>query len=1013
MGKVEKLLQLKQGMASKTEFNLLKKSLWKNMVIYIIIIVIFIPSSVFALDKNYRQAGLIDDMTSKRFMKEYENITFTKEGIKAEDGKTAIIEYQLADEFSYGNIYYQGTSENISVSVSKKGDKYKDVVFTDNGGYINIENKKSEMHIIRISLKGDTVINYVELNTTRDAGNGSTSASVITLPEESLTDIMKKNGMYNVHPRVLGTEKNFERILSNLSEEPFKTFYNTVSKEANNLLDKDCVQYVASADGLLEPAREVKRRIECCSMMWRLTKDSKYGERAWKEIENAISFPNIYPEDSGLVISELLFAYGLGYDWLYDFLNADRETVLREEMIKRLKFMEGGIGVNVNWGFLTNNIHSVVRGGTAVAATAIIEKEPELAENLIRKCVSELPVSMKMVAPEGVYPEGPSYWDYGTVYTIHCMSTIEAAFGTDFGLSKVKGYDKTGEFPLFISSSAGYAFNFGDSGSYSPGGAQLYWMAEKYNCPLYSWYQRRINGAGGVFDLMWYNPEYDINPDKIDVPLDAVKRGEQNFAAFRSSWTDSNGLYAAIKGGYNQTTHGDLDIGSFVIDALGKRWLLDYGYEKYSNPGIFERNTNGKRWTYYGKRAEAHNTLVMNPSNGPDQDVFASCDIDEFFASGGGGYAVVDMTPAYKKYAKSVVRGMMVFDRKRQVMIRDEIIGKDSPKVWWQIHTPANITLSEDKKSAILEIDREKMMVTIKTPVDAKFEIRDSAPLPGAPTSALSIDRTKDSKTLAINLKNVKETAITVIFSPYWGGELDEDRYVPEIKPIEEWEVKEEKYASVDEILVDGQPLSDFNPERFTYTIELPRKSTHKPIITAKSDQYKIETNQEDSVIGRTVIRAEGAGVLPGKYIVNTVYEKLSQIPEGTEEYIPVSWKASGEQEGNEAEHCTDGNLDTKWAVEGTDQYITFDLGSTKSIRALGVAFPMGNSRNDYFAVGVSEDGSNFEEVYNGGSDGSTTALVPYEFVDTVQARYVRMYVKGNSTNNWNSISEVKIYGDF
>ena len=992
----------------------MKISKWWRVAAFILIIALLIPTiSVFALDKNYRQAGLVDDMSSKRFMKSYENIVFSGQGVEAEKGESAVIEYQLADEFSFGNIYYEGKAENIAVSVSKKGREYKEVIFTDNGNHINIENKKSGMHIVRIQIAEGTVITDVELNTTRKEENGSAGTSVITLPEKSLTGVLKENGMYNIHPRVLGTEENFERILEHISEEPFKTFYDTVKKAADNLLDKDCVQYVANADGLLEPAREVKRRVEYCSMMWRLTKDSKYGERGWKEIENAISFPDIYPETSGLVISELLFAYGLGYDWMYDFLNADREKMLREEIVSRLRFMESGIGVNVNWGLLTNNIHSVVRGGTSVAAVALMEKEPELCESLIRKCVSELPISMKMVSPEGVYPEGPSYWDYGTIYTVHCMSTLEAAFGTDFGLSKVAGYDKTGEFPLFISSSMGAAFNFGDSGSYSPGGAQLYWMAQKYNKPLYSWYQRRVIGAGGLFDLIWYNQEYYVNPDTVDVPLDAVKNGEQNFAAFRSSWTDSNGLYAAIKGGNNQTTHGDLDIGSFMIDALGKRWLLDYGYEKYSNPGIFERNTNAKRWTYYGKRAEAHNTLVMNPSNSPDQDVFASCEIDEFFVSGGGGYAVVDMTAAYKKYAKSVVRGMMVFDRKRQVMIRDEITGKDSPKVWWQIHTPANITLSEDKKSAVLEQDGERMMVTLKTPSDASFEIRDSAPLPGAPTSALSIDRTADSRTLAVNLKNVQSTAITVIFSPYWGGELDDDRYVPEIKPIDEWEIKQEAYASVDEILVDGQPLTEFNPDRFTYTLELPRKSERRPVITAKSDKYKVEVVQSDSVIGRAVIKAEGVGVLPAKYIVSTAYEKLSQIPAGTAEYMPVSWEATGEQEGNGVEHCIDGNLDTKWAVEGADQYVTFDLGETKSIRAIGVAFSMGNSRNDYFAVGISDNGKDFTEVYKGEGDGSTTSIVPHEFADTVRARYVRLYVKGNNTSKWNSVSEVKIYGDF
>ena len=35
----------------------------------------------------------------------------------------------------------------------------------------------------------------------------------------------------------------------------------------------------------------------------------------------------------------------------------------------------------------------------------------------------------------------------------------------------------------------------------------------------------------------------------------------------------------------------------------------------------------------------------------------------------------------------------------------------------------------------------------------------------------------------------------TVIFSPYWGGELDDDRYVPEIKPIDEWEIPDRSYT--------------------------------------------------------------------------------------------------------------------------------------------------------------------------------------------------------------------------
>lgn len=42
----------------------------------------------------------------------------------------------------------------------------------------------------------------------------------------------------------------------------------------------------------------------------------------------------------------------------------------------------------------------------------------------------------------------------------------------------------------------------------------------------------------------------------------------------RSSWTDSDGLYAAMKSGklLGHQTHGDLDEGDFVFEALGQRW---------------------------------------------------------------------------------------------------------------------------------------------------------------------------------------------------------------------------------------------------------------------------------------------------------------------------------------------------------------------------------------------------------------------------------------------------------
>jgi poly(beta-D-mannuronate) lyase len=46
----------------------------------------------------------------------------------------------------------------------------------------------------------------------------------------------------------------------------------------------------------------------------------------------------------------------------------------------------------------------------------------------------------------------------------------------------------------------------------------------------------------------------------------------------------------------------------------------------------------------------------------------------------------------------------------------------------------------------------------------------------------------------------------------------------------------------------------------------------------------------------------------------------------------------------------------------------------------------------------------------SGQSSGTTTALQPFDFPD-VPARYVRIVGHGNSQSDWNSLTEVDIWG--
>ena len=58
----------------------------------------------------------------------------------------------------------------------------------------------------------------------------------------------------------------------------------------------------------------------------------------------------------------------------------------------------------------------------------------------------------------------------------------------------------------------------------------------------------------------------------------------------------------------------------------------------------------------------------------------------------------------------------------------------------------------------------------------------------------------------------------------------------------------------------------------------------------------------------------------------------------------------------------------------------------------------------------MSTDGSSWTTVFSGRSSGTTTGLQSFDFADA-SARYVRIVGHGNSQNDWNSLTEVAIWG--
>lgn len=119
---------------------------------------------------------------------------------------------------------------------------------------------------------------------------------------------------------------------------------------------------------------------------------------------------------------------------------------------------------------------------------------------------------------------------------------------------------------------------------------------------------------------------------------------------------------------------------------------------------------------------------------------------------------------------------------------------------------------------------------------------------------------------------------------------------------------------------------------------------------------------------------------------------------------------AENEQEAHPAQNSIDKDPTTRWSGFGNPVDLTLDLGTEHAIDHAKIAWHKGDQRSFTFNVHVSTDGNDWIQITSETSSGSTADFEDYSLGNT-SARFVRFECLGNSINNWNSISEIEIYG--
>ncbi|MDR1282130.1 MAG: heparinase II/III-family protein [Opitutaceae bacterium] len=506
----------------------------------------------------------------------------------------------------------------------------------------------------------------------------------------------------------------------------------------------------AKNSGYLNQFRAFAGRLETNAFLAKLTGEQKYLDLARRDLLAISAFPDWNP-DHFLDTAELGPGVALAWSWLARDLSDADSVAVRDGLRRNLldlaprAYQPDGRG-GLNWSAYgtnhktTNNWNFVCNHAFVAAAFVLRDDAPQLSRLVFDGARRSLPLALRGYAPDGAWPESITYWSYGTsnlVKTLDILQHPQTGAEGNTALLASPGLARTANYALRIFGTSGTCFNFGDGGPVpdrETPAATMTLLARHFNQPEIlpetrrrlaiklrsplTGYERTLPpgmaGRGLVSTAIFF-PEQPASatlpPPLPPLPRATRFRGDTELVILRAADATPDALWFAIKGGKNGLSHSHLDLGSFVLDALGERWAIDPGPENYSLPRYWDYSQNGARWTYYRLNNRSHNTLTFADAL---QDATANAPVIAFDEKSDTPTATLDLTPVWPGFAQKITRTATLAADGQTLLLRDDIrsLRPGTPFVWRML-TRARVTLSPDARAATLSQNGKTLRIEI------------------------------------------------------------------------------------------------------------------------------------------------------------------------------------------------------------------------------------------------------------------------------------------------------------